>query len=91
MEKANIRTYFSIIPQTRIGSERLVDKILYALLIYGNNEQAGAKLQRHSYFQHICHLTVDLTALRVLPFSLKESGCSLWKSAQFETVHNSSP
>jgi hypothetical protein len=53
MEKANIMTYFSIIPQTRLGSERLVVKILYAFLIYNNHEQAGAKLHRYSYFQHI--------------------------------------
>jgi len=61
MEKANIRTYFSIIPQTRLGSERLVVKILYAFLIYHNHEQAGAKLHRPSYFLYICHLTIDLT------------------------------
>jgi hypothetical protein len=34
MEKANIRIYFSIILQTRLGSERLV---VIALLTYRNN------------------------------------------------------
>ena len=53
MEKANIRTYFNIMPQTRLGSEHLVVKMLYALLIYRDHGQAGAKLHKHSYFQHI--------------------------------------
>ena len=58
MEKANIRIYFSIILQTRLGSERLV---VIALLICRINDQVGAQLHGYSYFRHTSHMTVDLT------------------------------
>lgn len=37
MQEASIITYFSTIPETRLSSERLAFKILYAPLIYLNH------------------------------------------------------
>ena len=91
LKKANIRTCFSIIPQTHLGFESLIVRLLYALLIYCNHKQAGAKLHKHSCFWHTFHLTIDLinSSESFIIFSEKKSGYSPWKSAQFEFVHNS--
>lgn len=57
VEKANIRNYLVLYPKTRLGSERLVVKISYALHIYRNHEQAGAKL--HQAFLLSAYMAFD--------------------------------